>query len=90
MARTAYTVASSPLLDSSASMISYEGNAYDIVSLTDDDCGFTFYYLSSREDLYKSYQYALFYVLLFYLGMSILAIIIFRQIIVCNDVTFNS
>ena len=68
------------LLGRDIAVIVSEGNAYDIFSLTDDECGFTFYYLSSRKDLYQSYQYALFYVVLFYLGISILANVIFRYI----------
>jgi hypothetical protein len=46
----------SSLLNKNTVMIDYEDNTYDISSLTDNRCGFTFYYLSSRKDIYKSYS----------------------------------
>lgn len=50
---------------------------YDLYSFKDNSFGFTFYYLSSRYDLYRSLRYATALVLLFYLGMIVMAAFIF-------------
>ena len=50
---------------------------YDLYSFKDSSFGFTFYYLSSRYDLYRSLRYATALVLLFYLGMIVMAAFIF-------------
>ncbi|MCM1134482.1 MAG: histidine kinase [Clostridium sp.] len=52
---------------------------YDLYSYTDKNFRFTFYYLSSRYDLYNSLLYATGIVFLFYLAMIFMAAAIFRR-----------
>lgn len=50
---------------------------YDLYSFTDKSFGFTFYYLSSRYGLYQNLRFATGLVLLFYIGMILMAACIF-------------
>ena len=52
---------------------------YDLYSYRDKNFGFTFYYLSSRYDLYRNLRFATGLVLLFYFGMVVMAAFIFGR-----------
>lgn len=58
---------------------SHVARQYDLYSYTDRNFRFTFYYLSSRHDLYQSLLYATGLVLVFYACMILTAAIIFRK-----------
>ena len=52
---------------------------YDLYSFTDDEFGFTLYYLSSRVDLYRSLTFAVLLALAFYFGMLVIAAVLFGK-----------
>lgn len=58
--------------------ISLDSKTYDIENLCDEGEGFTFYYLSSRSDLFADYFTAFLLVLAFYAAMVTIALVTFR------------
>lgn len=69
----------SDLLTKNTSILSCNKDTFDIYSYTDSSNKFTFYYLSSRKDLYSSYLLSLWLVLFFYLLMIISVYYVFHR-----------
>ncbi len=66
------------LLTKKTTVLPSKKDTYDIYSYTDKSNNFTFYYLSSRKDLYGSYLVSLWLVLFFYLLMIVSVYYVFH------------
>lgn len=66
------------LLTKKTTVLPSKKDTYDIYSYTDKSNNFTFYYLSSRKDLYGSYLVSLWLVLFFYLLMMVSVYYVFH------------
>lgn len=69
----------SSVLSQDKDFLSLDGASYDVRSYRDSAYGFTFYYLSSRRDLYASFAGAFALILLFYAAMTTIALLMFRH-----------
>lgn len=59
--------------------LSHKGNQYDVYSLSDGKYKFRFTYLSAKSDLYSRYRKAVYFVLLFYAAMVVVALLLFQR-----------
>lgn len=70
----------SSLLNPGSQKIALNNDIFDVRTFTDSTSEFTFYYLSSRNDLYASFLPSLWVVILFYVLMAVIAYFVFLHL----------